>query len=196
MLACSINAAGGAETDPNAVPDSIRELLNASGTTPKRGAAAPSVRAYKLLVLAEQSPNRSSRVLLGTELDALGQRKTVVDFKFLDADQRSVRISLDCFARALGALGRGRVRLQDSEASINSGGGHDMGTTRMADDPKHGVTDSHGKVHGVENLFVAGNSLFPTSGFANPTLTLVALTLRLAERLNELLRVATRPSTE
>jgi choline dehydrogenase-like flavoprotein len=63
-----------------------------------------------------------------------------------------------------------------------------MGTTRMHRDPRRGVLDEHARVHGVSNLFVAGSSVFPTSGFANPTLTIVALALRLAEHLDERLR--------
>jgi choline dehydrogenase-like flavoprotein len=62
-----------------------------------------------------------------------------------------------------------------------------MGTTRMNRDPKQGVVDEHGRVHGVANLFVAGSSVFPTAGYANPTLTLLALTLRLADHLKGLL---------
>src|SRR6185503_13601738 len=65
------------------------------------------------------------------------------------------------------------------------GGYHHMGTTRMADNPRHGVTDGFGRVHGVDNLYVAGSSLFPTSGWANPTLTLAALALRTADRIAE-----------
>ena len=60
-----------------------------------------------------------------------------------------------------------------------------MGTTRMHEDPKQGVVDAEGRVHGLANLFVAGSSVFPTGGAANPTLTLVALALRLADRLKE-----------
>ena len=63
------------------------------------------------------------------------------------------------------------------------GGYHHMGTTRMADDPKRGVTDHQGRVHGFGNLYVAGSSLFPTGGWANPTLTIVALALRTADHL-------------
>jgi choline dehydrogenase-like flavoprotein len=58
-----------------------------------------------------------------------------------------------------------------------------MGTTRMHDDPKQGVVDRNCRVHGIDNLFVAGSSVFPTGGAANPTLTLLALTLRLADHL-------------
>src|SRR4029453_17535736 len=63
------------------------------------------------------------------------------------------------------------------------GGYHHLGTTRMAEDPKAGVTDPWGRVHELGNLYVAGSSLFPTGGWANPTLTIVALALRAADRI-------------
>ncbi|MDT8406008.1 MAG: GMC family oxidoreductase [Methylococcales bacterium] len=63
------------------------------------------------------------------------------------------------------------------------GGYHHMGTTRMADNPRHGVVDAEGKVHGIDNLYIAGSSVFPTVDWANPTLTILALSLRLAEHL-------------
>ena len=62
-------------------------------------------------------------------------------------------------------------------------GGHHIGTTRMSEDPRHGVVDSDCRLHDVPNLYIASSSVFPTSGQANPTLTLLALTLRLADRL-------------
>ena len=64
-----------------------------------------------------------------------------------------------------------------------AGSFHNMGTTRMHADPKHGVVDADARVHGVDNLYMAGSSVFPTSGYANPTLTIVALTLRLSDHL-------------
>jgi choline dehydrogenase-like flavoprotein len=77
--------------------------------------------------------------------------------------------------------------LQDennSEWPATLGGGwHHMGTTRMADNPKEGVVDANCKVFGIQNLYMAGSSCFPTSGAANPTLTLLALTFRLSEHL-------------
>ena len=63
------------------------------------------------------------------------------------------------------------------------GGFHHMGTTRMASDPRRGVTDGWGRVHGLPNLHIAGSSLFPTGGWANPTLTILALSLRTADRI-------------
>jgi choline dehydrogenase-like flavoprotein len=67
------------------------------------------------------------------------------------------------------------------------GGPHHMGTTRMSAAPRHGVVDAHCHVHSVDNLYVAGSSVFATSGHANPTMTIVAMALRLADRLREVL---------
>jgi choline dehydrogenase-like flavoprotein len=67
-------------------------------------------------------------------------------------------------------------------------GKHHMGTTRMHVDPHNGVVDANSQVHGVSNLFVAGSSVFPTYGASNPTMNLVALTLRLADHLKGVLR--------
>jgi choline dehydrogenase-like flavoprotein len=84
----------------------------------------------------------------------------------------------------------GRVRILDWVTrpkpvwpSTLSGGWHHMGTTRMHDDPKQGVVNASCRVHGMANLSIAGSSVFPTAGAVNPTLTLVALTLRLSDHL-------------
>src|SRR5690606_31333326 len=98
--------------------------------------------------------------------------------------------------REMARLGLGKVEAADwltdpsrrwvTDGLISThpiGGYHHMGTTRMAEDPAKGVTDGHGRVHGLANLHIVGSSLFPTSGWANPTLTIVALALRTADRL-------------
>jgi choline dehydrogenase-like flavoprotein len=74
------------------------------------------------------------------------------------------------------------VRFPGVDADI-VGGMHHMGTTRMADDPRHGVVDRDCRVHGLDNLFVGGSSVFATPGHANPTYTIVQLALRLADHL-------------
>ena len=68
-------------------------------------------------------------------------------------------------------------------SSHPTGGYHHMGTTRMSDSPSQGVVDADCKVHGLENLYVAGSSVFPTSSWANPTLTISALALHSADQL-------------
>jgi choline dehydrogenase-like flavoprotein len=95
-------------------------------------------------------------------------------------------------ALEFGARGMGRMALNVEDdgrwPEQVSGGSHHMGTTRMSDDARQGVVDRNGKVHGMDNLYVAGSSVFPTSGASNPTLTLLALTLRLADHLKEYYR--------
>ncbi len=65
------------------------------------------------------------------------------------------------------------------------GGNHHMGSTRMSRDPSTGVVDPDCRIHGLDNFFIAGSSVFPTSGFANPTYTIVALALRLSDHIRK-----------
>jgi choline dehydrogenase-like flavoprotein len=68
-------------------------------------------------------------------------------------------------------------------STLFEGNFHHLGTTRMHPDPNGGVVDADCRVHGIRNLYVAGSSVFPAYGCSNPTLTLVALALRLADHL-------------
>jgi len=135
----------------------------------------------------EQVPNPDSRVTLARERDALGLPKIRLDWRLTEQDRRSVVEHMRSLAMEFGALGIGRMLLDvedDGQWPADViGGAHHMGTTRMHDDPRQGVVDRNCRVHGVANLYVAGSSVFTTSGAANPTLTLVALTLRLADHL-------------
>ncbi len=137
----------------------------------------------------EQAPNPASRVSLSHEQDHLGQQKIRLDWRLTTQDWSSLVEHTHSLALEFGALGIGRM-LMNIEATGHwpdklSGGNHHMGTTRMHDDPKQGVVDRNCRVHDVANLYVAGSSVFPTSGAANPTLTLLALTLRLADHLRK-----------
>ena len=154
-----------------------------------------------LLIRAEQAPNPDSRVLLSAEKDALGMPRVTLDWRLSEIDKRSVAELVRTFARECARLGLGRVDsarwlddpqqiwLTDPLISAHPiGGYHHMGTTRMASDDKHGVADSFGNVFGVHNLFIAGSSLFPTGGWANPTLSLMALALRTGDRISAMIR--------
>jgi choline dehydrogenase-like flavoprotein len=142
---------------------------------------------------AEQAPNRDSRVLLGAERDALGLRRIELDWRLSEIDKHSIRELASLIGEEFGRIQKGRVRLplwllnetvSDDDPIL--GGYHHMGTTRMADDPSTGVVDSNCRVFATRNLFIAGSSVFPTGGAANPTLTIVALALRLADHLDRL----------
>lgn len=143
-----------------------------------------------LRLAAEQAPTRESRVVLADQRDALGMRRVRVEWKPTATDHESVKTTLGLLGAELGRTSCGRVRDQMAPAEDPDWAQidlrvckHHIGTTRMHQDPKRGVTDANGRVHGVENLYVAGSSVFTTSGYANPTLTIVALALRMAEHL-------------
>lgn len=154
------------------------------------------LRDLTLLVRAEQSPNPLSRVVLTNQRDDLGVPRIALDWRTTRLDVESVTGLVSALDEELRRLGLGRVQPADWLADPDGGwrtdplisahpigGYHHMGTTRMADDPHQGVVDATGRVHGVENLYVLGSSVFPTSGWANPTLTIAALTLRTVDRL-------------
>jgi choline dehydrogenase-like flavoprotein len=143
------------------------------------------VRAFSLICALEQSPNPASRVTLSSERDPLGKPRVCLDWQLRAVDKRSLRRSLEILGAELGRAGLGRLKINPEEPDETwpnpvTDAGHHIGTTRMHVDPKQGVVDENCRVHGVSNLFIAGSSVFPTSGHANPTLTIIALAVRLA----------------
>lgn len=164
------------------------------------------LRELALIIRAEQSPNPDSRVLLSDERDALGMPKIKLDWRFQAIDKDSVRAMVEKFDDLLRRRGLGRVRpapwLYDPAKPWEIdplvgfhpiGGYHHMGTTRMGRTPADGVVDGDAKVFGVDNLFIAGASVFSTGGWANPTLTIAALSLRLADHVAARLAADNRP---
>lgn len=145
-----------------------------------------SIRSLYFSVRSEQAPNPESRVTLADDRDALGLRRVRLDWRLMEIDQRTVETMTTTLGAEVARLGLGRVRVSDwllEWPSDMRGGSHHLGTTRMAADPRAGVVDADCRVHGVDNLYIAGSSMFPTGGCANPTLTIVALALRLADHL-------------
>lgn len=144
-----------------------------------------------LEVMAEQQPNPHSRVLLSERLDRLGVPKVSLDWQVTDADRHSIRRSLQILGQCIERSQLGNVVWvlgDETPPVLIRGGWHHMGTTRMHNDPRLGVVDANCRVHGCGNLFVAGSSVFPTSGASNPTLTILALAFRLAEHLEQQLQ--------
>jgi choline dehydrogenase-like flavoprotein len=154
----------------------------------------PTVQSERVELVGffEQAPNRDSRITLGDTHDALGLRRVNVDWRLTELDRYTYRTLTDLagkpLAEACGGSFEAAPWASDATATPEVfGTAHHMGTTRMSTDPSTGVVNTDGTVHGVHNLHIAGSSVFPTSGWAFPTFTLIALSLRLAEHLRVLL---------
>jgi choline dehydrogenase-like flavoprotein len=145
----------------------------------------------RFLLSCEQAPNPSSRVTLANEEDSMGLRRSRLDWRLTDLDRRTFEPLTKSLAAEFPRLNIGRVRLANWLLGGNDpiwgseivGSSHHMGTTRMAAEPERGVVDADCRVHHVDNLYVAGSSVFPTGGSVKPTLTIVALASRLADHL-------------
>jgi len=142
---------------------------------------------------AEQMPNPESRIGIGRDRDAFGLRKVVVDWRLTDEDQRGIVTGTRLLRSELARSGFGELHstIPEGEGEWPSdmrGDQHHMGTTRMARDPKKGVVDENCRVHGVENLYMAGCSVFATGGTFNPTYTILTLALRLADHVKQRLQ--------
>lgn len=151
-------------------------------------------KAFSMYSRFESVPNRSSRIYLDEKKDAFGIPLASLHWQLSDIDKISMRSLHQLIGQQLGALGLGRLRMDgfledatdNSWPDSTSGGWHHIGTTRMGTDKTTSVVDSNCRMHSIENLYCAGASCFSTSGAANPTLSLVALSLRLSDYLKKL----------
>jgi choline dehydrogenase-like flavoprotein len=167
--------------------NAVRQLETARAARVARARAGTGkARVHSLYFRSEQVPSPDSRVTLGERRDALGVPEARLDWRVGRADTESITGWLAHLDAELRSTGLGQVVMPvDGWETGVIGGPHHMGTTRMSSDPRHGVVDADGRVHSVANLYVAGSSVFTTGGYANPTFTIVALALRLAEELRE-----------
>ena len=132
----------------------------------------------------EQAPDPASTIRLDpNQKDVLGSPVVSLDWKLPQRDLDTARIGADMVAQELKALGYASDYYVPSPTTIDTPGDHPMGGTRMADSPGGGYVDADCRVHGVPNLYIASSSVFPTGGYANPTLTIIALAARLADHL-------------
>jgi choline dehydrogenase-like flavoprotein/nucleoside-diphosphate-sugar epimerase len=169
--------------------------LVARGRTPPRRYAS-----LALLAMVEQVPDPDSRVTLGTAVDAFGVPVSRIDWRVHAVEKRSVLAATRAFLAESRRLG---FPVPDPSPELLDPGSplpfldsaHPTGTTRMSADPRDGVVDADCAVHGVAGLFLAGSSTFPTSGHTNPTQTIVALAIRLADHLKARLAAATSDRT-
>lgn len=149
---------------------------------------------FEVLHQTEQTPHPDNRVMLGDGLDKLGRRRVKMRTCWRDTDIQGVKRAQAVFAEEIARAGLGRYEIaKDGDLPVISTAGtsHHLGTARMDVDPKQGVVDENCKVHGVSNLFIASSAVFPTGGYGNPTLTIVALAIRIADRVKATMQTST-----
>jgi choline dehydrogenase-like flavoprotein len=144
---------------------------------------------YRLDFNGEQAPNPDSRIFLAPETDRYGVPRLKIDWRASELDRLTLSTMLRELRRSFERCGCGTVEFderrldEDARANAVPVGGHHIGTARMSESPSAGVVNADCRLHHVGNLYVAGCATFPTSGQANPTLTVVAMALRLARHL-------------
>lgn len=185
-------------------PRSIASNLWRKGRQ-KRHAAFP-VSGIDLLIDLEQTPDPDSRITLSSDRDRLGMRKARVDWRIGDDERRTAAQFGHFLADHFTRTGGGKVELDDwvhDSGPVGdelTGTYHHIATLRMSQSPRDGVVDGNCRVHGVDNLYVSSCATFATGGHVNPTFTIVALGLRLADhirdRLNRPQLRATRTAPE
>ena len=173
----------------NLPSESLDLLYLAWKSVVRRRRWCPSRAAITLCIDSEQQPNPDSRIILSPQRDSLGMPKVVVDWRWGESERHAFASYRNLFDHHWQTWNLGHI---DWHYSFERDTGwqddvrdtyHMMGGTRMSINPQQGVVDPQLRVHGVPNLFVASCSVFPTGGSSNPTLTLMQLTLRLAEQL-------------
>jgi choline dehydrogenase-like flavoprotein len=161
-------------------PDLIRYAAHRAVRRPDRGLVG-------MRILTEQVPNRDSRIRLSPRRDSVGLPRVDVEWKVTSADLDVVNVHQQLLAKQLSDRGVAVLTDlfdRDSHPSPIMSNFHHLGGTRMHRDPRHGVVDADCRVHGTANVFVAGGSVFPTGGYLNPTLTMLALAFRTADAIS------------
>lgn len=144
----------------------------------------------QLEMITELNPDPNNRIELDNEVDRFGLQKGKLTLDLTRQHLKTVTKSIELFAVELAKLSNGRIRIafnEDNPTRNYYPANHHSGTTRMSAEEKTGVVDRNCKVHGVSNLYVAGSSVFPTTGFSNPTFTIVALAQRLSDHVRNIL---------
>lgn len=154
---------------------------------------------YRFLFSAEQSPSSANRITLSDEVDEFGVPRLVVRWGVARSDHESIVRTLSIIGSEIERLGAGSVMMpsspDDLAAAIGGGflgGTHAMGTTRMSGSPRTGVVGPDCRIHGVANVYIASSAVFPTGGFAAPTLTIVAMAIKVADKIQSTLSPQSR----
>jgi hypothetical protein len=150
--------------------------------------AKPKIKRVRLRNFMEMEPAPQNRIVMTDELDPLGVRKPLVIHDSTAKDRRAMVELHEVLQREFEQQGLGRLETNLEQGPVwpvDQEASHHLGTTRMGSDPKTSVVNEQCRVHSMSNLYMAGGSVFPTSGCANPTFTVCALSIRLAQELRE-----------
>jgi len=180
MGSISITAAEWPAWSDSGVPLAAGVRLLAEQTT------GEEIVARTLYARTESRTLRDSRIALSDARDPIGRRQAQLVWQVADGDFRDLAVSADLIGRAFAQLGLGVVHADASEEKLKQildGGAHHIGGARMSRNPRTGVTNSFGAVHQIPNIYVTGSATFPSGGFSNPTLTIMALALRQAQHI-------------
>ena len=157
---------------------------------------------WQFVTVIEQNPDRSSRISLDTRRDALGLRRVRLDWRVTPLVKRTLEQTRELFSSELRAAGLdcrvegGDGPEQNQSPDVPRWVWHHMGTTRMSADSAEGVVDANCRVHGMDNLYIAGSSIFPTVGNDMPTINIVALAHRLADHIKLMMSLDLSPGSE
>lgn len=168
------------------LPRRFGTWIEAKKARSRANANGSADQVYSVYFRAEQAPDPANRIMLDSKRDALGVPRTKLIWSLKPLDVESVNGWTRVLDHELRQrdLGRFIEPAQDWTENV-LGGPHHMGSTRMSADERQGVVDQDCRVHSVNNLYVAGSSVFATSGYVNPTYTIVLLALRLADALRK-----------
>ena len=179
---------------PGGEPELWREVARLARAVdrlqPRERPADHTISYATVVVNCEQAPNLESRVMLDDDVDPFGKPRARLQWRLSELDRASARTWLEILVLELGRhqLGRGGINIPAEDPWKNViTSSHHIGTARMCEDAKLGVVDGNLRVHGTANLYVASSAVFPTSGLASPTPTIIALTIRLADHLRGIL---------
>jgi choline dehydrogenase-like flavoprotein len=149
-----------------------------------------SLRTLEIDNYMEQEPRPENRVRLSEELDLFGNPLARIHWSIADSEKRTMRIlhtvlDTEMRRRSIGWVESPLLRDEPQAWTIDRDASHHLGSTRMGVDRQTSVVDRNCRIHAIENMYIAGSSVFPTGGYANPTLTIVALALRLADHIKK-----------
>ncbi len=187
LHAASIARAGAVGFALRVIDKAVRDIRETGTLTWYGVPVGPGRTVYEVMGRGEQTPWRESRVTIDRTQDQIGMPNVMLDWRVNPRDLKSLTGNLEAIGAVLSRAGIGTLHLPDDPmgawAARITGSWHHMGTTRMHRDPRYGVVDADGRVHSVPNLYVTGSSVFPTGGYANPTITILAVALRLADHV-------------